>query len=192
MNKIAYEERKEIYEKALRTWGTQAQIMMAIEEMSELTKELCKHFRGRPNGEEIVDELADVTIMVEQLRLIFGVNDAVCDQMDVKMLRLKKRLGMKEERKETRAGAKRYRKKPVEVLAIEFNGENKVEIQKFMGKYLDQTTRGLTIPTLEGDHIASVGDFIIRGVKGEFYPCKPDIFKKTYEAVEDNETWAEM
>ena len=94
MNKIAYEERKEIYEKALRTWGTQAQIMMAIEEMSELTKELCKHFRGRPNGEEIVDELADVTIMVVQLRLIFGVNDAVCDQMDVKMLRLKKRLGM--------------------------------------------------------------------------------------------------
>ena len=94
MNKIAYEERKEIYEKALRTWGTQAQIMMAIEEMSELTKELCKHFRGRPNGEEIVDELADVTIMVEQLRLIFGVNDAVCDQMDVKMLRLKKRIGM--------------------------------------------------------------------------------------------------
>ena len=94
MNKIAYEERKEIYEKARRTWGTQAQIMMAIEEMSELTKELCKYFRGRHNGEEIVDELADVTIMVEQLRLIFGVNDAVCDQMDVKMLRLKKRLGM--------------------------------------------------------------------------------------------------
>lgn len=55
MNKIAYEERKEIYEKARRTWGTQAQIMMAIEEMSELTKELCKHFRGRPNGEEIVE-----------------------------------------------------------------------------------------------------------------------------------------
>ena len=94
MNKIAYEERKEIYEKALKTWGTQAQIMMAIEEMSELTKELCKHFRGRPNGEEIVDELEDVTIMMEQLRLIFGVNDAVCDQMDVKMLRLKKRLGV--------------------------------------------------------------------------------------------------
>ena len=67
---------------------------MAIEEMSELTKELCKHFRGRNNEEEIVDELADVTIMVEQLRLIFGVNDAVCDQMDVKMLRLKKRIGM--------------------------------------------------------------------------------------------------
>ena len=187
MNKITYEERKEIYEKALRTWGTQAQIMMALEEMSELTKELCKHFRGRPNGAEIIDEVADVTIMMEQLRLIFGINEAVCEQMDVKMLRLKKRLGMKEERKETRAGAKRYRKKPVEVLAIEFNGENKVEIQLFMGKYLDQTARGLTIPTLEGDHIASVGDFIIRGVKGEFYPCKPDIFKKTYEAVEDGD-----
>lgn len=94
MNKITYEERKEIYEKALRTWGTQAQIMMALEEMSELTKELCKHFRESHNGAEIIDEVADVTIMMEQLRLIFGINEAVCEQMDVKMLRLKKRLGM--------------------------------------------------------------------------------------------------
>ena len=94
MNQITYEERKEIYEKALKTWGTQAQIMMALEEMSELTKELCKHFRGRPNGAEIIDEVADVTIMMEQLRLIFRINEAVCEQMDVKMLRLKKRLGM--------------------------------------------------------------------------------------------------
>ena len=94
MNKITYEERKEIYEKALRTWGTQAQIMMALEEMSELTKELCKHISGRHNGAEIIDEVADVTIMMEQLRLIFGINEAVCEQMDVKMLRLKKRLGM--------------------------------------------------------------------------------------------------
>lgn len=94
MNQITYEERKEIYEKALKTWGSQAQLMVAIEEMSELTKELCKHYRGRQNGEELVDEIADVTIMMEQLRLIFGINEAVCEQMDVKMLRLKKKLGM--------------------------------------------------------------------------------------------------
>ena len=82
---------------------------------------------------------------------------------------------------------KRYRKKPVEVLAVQFNGENKVEIQEFVGKYLDQTVKGLIIPTLEGDLIASAGDYIIQGVNGEFYPCKPDIFQKTYETVENGD-----
>nr|DAM35044.1 MAG TPA: PGDYG protein [Caudoviricetes sp.] len=43
---------------------------------------------------------------------------------------------------------------------------------------------GLPIPTLEGEMLASDGDFIIKGVNGEYYPCKPDIFEKTYEAVE--------
>lgn len=42
----------------------------------------------------------------------------------------------------------------------------------------------LCIPTLEGNHLADKGDFIIKGVKGEFYPCKPDIFEKTYEEVQ--------
>ena len=46
----------------------------------------------------------------------------------------------------------------------------------------------LFIPTPEGDHIARVGDYIIKGVRGEFYPCKPDIFAETYEAVEDSES----
>lgn len=43
----------------------------------------------------------------------------------------------------------------------------------------------IMIPTLEGDMIASLGDYIIKGVNNEFYPCKPDIFEKTYEKVED-------
>jgi hypothetical protein len=47
--------------------------------------------------------------------------------------------------------------------------------------------RGLKIFSLEGPHLASIGDWVIRGVKGEFYPCKPDIFEQTYEEVE----WAE-
>lgn len=47
------------------------------------------------------------------------------------------------------------------------------------------TAPGVVIPTLEGDHLASPGDWIIKGVNGEFYPCKPDIFEKTYEQVED-------
>ena len=43
---------------------------------------------------------------------------------------------------------------------------------------------GLVIKTLEGEHLANIGDYIIRGVHGEFYPCKPDIFRETYEKVE--------
>lgn len=94
MNKVTYEERKAVYEKALHTWGSKAQTMMAIEEMSELTKALCKNFRGNPNDEDIADEIADVTIMLEQLRLIYGLNDLVCEHMDMKILRLQGRLGM--------------------------------------------------------------------------------------------------
>ena len=44
-----------------------------------------------------------------------------------------------------------------------------------------------SVPTLEGDHIASPGDWIIRGVKGELYPCKPDIFAMTYDPVNEED-----
>ena len=83
---------------------------------------------------------------------------------------------------------KRYRKKPVEIVAMEWTGENKVDVQRFVGRYLDLLPRGLKIPTLEGDMFASVGDYIIQGVNGEFYPCKPDIFWKTYELAKDGDT----
>jgi hypothetical protein len=92
----------------------------------------------------------------------------------------------------------KYRKKPVEIEAIQWDGMNTVEILEFAResasfKYHDAAWKvgaapcvaDLTILTLEGDHHASVGDFIIKGVKGEFYPCKPDIFEQTYEVVED-------
>lgn len=77
-------------------------------------------------------------------------------------------------------------KKPVEVQAIQWTGKNYAEIQKFVGKdgcYFNKDLPGakLAIATLEGDHRAEIGDWIIRGVKGEFYPCKPDIFAQTYE-----------
>ena len=83
----------------------------------------------------------------------------------------------------------KYRKKPVVIEAIEWNG-NMGEIKKFMN-YTDEAytktdgNRSLFIKTLEGDHEAKIGDMIIKGVQGEFYPCKPDIFKKTYELVEE-------
>ena len=83
----------------------------------------------------------------------------------------------------------KYRKKPVVVEAVQYDGTNKVEIQKFMKQYLDiiESTGQLIIPTLEGNHFASIGDMIIKGVHGEFYPCKPDIFEKTYELVGERE-----
>jgi hypothetical protein len=93
-----------------------------------------------------------------------------------------------------------YRKKPVVIDAKVWNGKNLAEIIEFTDgrkpetnsnhagmmweQYCDLVEReGLIIFTLEGKHIATIGDYIIRGVKGEFYPCKPDIFAATYEAV---------
>lgn len=77
-----------------------------------------------------------------------------------------------------------FRKKPVVIEAIQYTGENKAEILAFATKSYpdhDHGTDSIYIGTLEGDHCASVGDWIIKGVKGEFYPCKPDIFEATYE-----------
>lgn len=93
MNKINYEDRKKVYQAALRKWGVDLQTMMAVEEMSELTKEICKIKRGKMDMDALADEIADVTIMLEQLREIYGLNDAVCDHMDAKILRLQSRVG---------------------------------------------------------------------------------------------------
>lgn len=95
---------------------------------------------------------------------------------------------------------KKFRKKPVVIEAIQWNGNsNKQEIDSFVGKTLtteleSETAylagRGLPqfsliIETLEGNHKAMPNDWIIKGVNGEFYPCKPDIFDVTYEPVND-------
>ena len=93
MNKINYEDRKKVYQVALRKWGADLQTMMAVEEMSELTKEICKIKRGKTDLDALADEIADVTIMLEQMREIYGLNDAVCDHMDAKILRLQSRVG---------------------------------------------------------------------------------------------------
>ena len=83
----------------------------------------------------------------------------------------------------------KYRKKPVIIEAIQWTGINLEEIKWFMkeafkGASISEENFEFTIPTLEGDMKASLGDYIIKGVNGEFYPCKPDIFQKTYEEVE--------
>jgi hypothetical protein len=84
----------------------------------------------------------------------------------------------------------KFRKKPVVIEAIKFTGINEAlqaNYEQFVGQPLEVRTIGntlcLIIPTLEGEHIASPGDMIIKGVAGECYPCKPDIFEATYEAV---------
>lgn len=90
----------------------------------------------------------------------------------------------------------KYRKKPVIIEAIQYTMDTLNEIIEFVGPYLEVVVgvneagpnsavyHDLTIHTLEGDMKVDYGDFVIKGVHGEFYPCKPDIFEKTYEIAE--------
>lgn len=79
-----------------------------------------------------------------------------------------------------------YMKKPVLIEAIEWTGSNIKEMSSFMNiEEVNLLQNGeLNIPTLEGIMHASIGDYIIKGIEGEFYPCKPDIFWKTYDQVD--------
>lgn len=87
----------------------------------------------------------------------------------------------------------KFRKKPVVVEAVLYIGGGNVagEVPEWLWQAMLAKNAGATngadpfiIHTLEGDHVASPGDWIIQGVKGELYPCKPDIFAATYEAVD--------
>lgn len=79
----------------------------------------------------------------------------------------------------------KYRKKPVVIEAVQWEGNNEKEMKDFINMELVTEYNGdvLVIETLEGTMRAEKGDYIIKGVHGEFYPCKPDIFHKTYELV---------
>lgn len=95
----------------------------------------------------------------------------------------------------------KFRKKPVVIEAKQFTGRNVSEIAFFMGTHPLQASvppssmehdtdippegYSIIIPTSEGNMRAIKGDYIIKGVKGEFYPCKPDIFELTYEPVDE-------
>ncbi len=89
----------------------------------------------------------------------------------------------------------KFRKKPVEIEAIQYTGKNDFEINKrsnglvYPSPVLEPNERNpsdsyLQIKTLEGVMTAIVGDWIIKGIQGEFYPCKPDIFEQTYDKVD--------
>ena len=77
----------------------------------------------------------------------------------------------------------KFRKKPVTIEAIQFINGNFSDLEDFVGGDAEFRNGELVIATLEGAMRASPGDWIIKGVKGEFYPCKPDIFAATYEEV---------
>lgn len=86
---------------------------------------------------------------------------------------------------------KKYRKKPVVVEAVYLTANNYPEVVLWCNEGLHPTSNAIAIwdgfcmriRTLEGDMIAIFGDWIIKGINGEFYPCKPDIFEKTYDPV---------
>jgi hypothetical protein len=89
----------------------------------------------------------------------------------------------------------KYKKRPVVIDAIQWTGENLREIIDIIGLHPSANKwtweeyenvvkeQGLKIFTLEGTMMASIGDYIIKGIQGEYYPCKPDIFEETYEMV---------
>ena len=80
----------------------------------------------------------------------------------------------------------KFKKKPIVIEAVQFTG-NDDECLKFCPIAIDPEDNkpSLIIPTLEGDMLCGVGDWIIKGINGEFYPCKNDIFLKTYDGVEE-------
>ncbi len=94
----------------------------------------------------------------------------------------------------------KYVKKPVTIEALKWSGVSILDVIRFLTNgrgrrtdnagdnyYFDHSrvNGGLIIRTLEGDMTANIGDFIIKGISGEFYPCKPDIFNKTYDQVKE-------
>lgn len=90
----------------------------------------------------------------------------------------------------------KYRKKPVVIEAWQYKDKTPDEVRDFSTEWIkdafkkgiihyDKDEMNLFIDTLEGTHRVSDGDYIIKGINGELYPCKPDIFEKTYESVEE-------
>lgn len=86
----------------------------------------------------------------------------------------------------------KYRKKPVIIEAMQLKTDNVSRVLEWMGGkwvhsggYDESDMPFITIRTLEGEMTALLGDYIIRGIKGELYPCKPDIFQSTYEIVDE-------
>lgn len=88
-----YQEVTDTYKQAIETYGVRMQKLMAIEEMSELTKEICKDFRGLLDREHLIEEMADVLIMLDQMLLLYKISGEEVGLMRIKKVeRLKERL----------------------------------------------------------------------------------------------------
>lgn len=85
----------------------------------------------------------------------------------------------------------KYIKKPIIIEAVQWTGNNVLYVSSFfydnkIEAIYDSESKAFIINTLEGQMKASIGDYIIKGIQGECYPCKPDIFEETYEPVDDS------
>jgi len=92
MNQISYEERKKVYMNALITYGDRKQMVKCLEELAECQQAICKILIGGENFDHLAEEIADATITLEQMRLLFNINDPVCQYMDAKVQRLDENL----------------------------------------------------------------------------------------------------
>lgn len=88
MNQIPYDERAKVYMNALITYGDQKQMVKCLEELAECQQAICKIILGGENFDHMAEEIADATIVLEQMRLLFNINDKVCEYMDAKVKRL--------------------------------------------------------------------------------------------------------
>ena len=102
MNQIPYKDRAKIHTEALATYGAHTQLVVALEELSEVQKEICKALRGDTRRLCLAEEIADATIMLEQLRLIFDINAEVCQAIDGKVARLQQRVDDEKTRRRVR------------------------------------------------------------------------------------------
>lgn len=91
-NKIPYEQRVQVYANALNHYGEENQLTVALEELSECQKEICKFLRGYGNAGHLAEEVADSLIMLEQVIYIFGLDEMVSQQVDRKIQRLEGRI----------------------------------------------------------------------------------------------------
>ena len=92
MNQIDYNHRSRVYTNALIRYGDEKQMIKCLEELAECQQAICKVLWGGENFRHLAEEIADATIMLEQMRLMFNINDDVCEFMDTKVKRLEDNL----------------------------------------------------------------------------------------------------
>lgn len=92
MEHIEYKDRKQIYTQAITHFGVDAQLVKAVEELNECGQQLCKVLLDQGDRRNLAEEVADATIMLEQVRVALDINEDVHKQMDYKLLRLQDKI----------------------------------------------------------------------------------------------------